>query len=88
MLMYRVIHLATKCTLMCSSASFLAEISVGTPRKCMYFHYIFSGYKYPKNLKLSFDKGSTDVQMKKMRMMRTMTRRTTTRTMKQTLTWP
>ena len=49
---------------MCS-ASFLAELSVRSPRKSILFitKKIFSGSKYPKIILFCFEKGSTaDVQ--------------------------
>ena len=44
------------------SASFLAEVSVSSPRKLSIFlsKKIFSGSKYPKNILFNFEKGSTD----------------------------
>ena len=45
-----------------SSASFLAEISVKSPRKLFIFitkKNIFSGSKYPRSNLFNFEKGST-----------------------------
>ena len=47
------------------SASFLAELSVSSPRKLFIFvikisKKIFSGSKYPTNILFNFEKGSTD----------------------------
>ena len=44
------------------SASFLAEVYVSSPRKSFLFitWKIFSGSKYPKNVLINFEKGSTD----------------------------